>query len=872
MLGTGAPVDVTGATTAAQGRAQRAFGDFLNQSAESFGALNLGSSSAVQAARGRKAQDLSNMIAETGMMAEIQAAENAQTRRMQALGEERSGQELNLQRLLGQGGLELEGQRIRGSNLAAGLQGAGGIASRANQARLGAGNLALRGAGMMSPFRSGGGGEVAASPSGFGSRLYATHSGGGSKKRYNTTPMYTYGGKTYSESQVMSSKRPSKFKYHAPGSYQMGTYADGGIIPGQGPPDGEDNILAAVRSGELIVPEDLTKKIMAGTITGEKLIAQLQALADNSNDQIDFVSEFACGGIPHFARGGAPWMVDGMAPWQAERVKDKEREFENFLANYGAERSKNFTTEMALLGGGPEERRRVQRQLAIQSLGGEESAMRFFSDPELQKEARAAGEQFVKDWRGAPQVRMPSALDESALIDIGYSRLRTEGKPLKAVRDQSAEAVEQAIRQQAAAGSPKAQKQVAAMDFDPKQAAADLREQQWRTGREEALTGMYERSNQRMADRRFNERAIEDIMANLGPGGQPGLGNYVPQYAEGGIPSYQDGGVPWWAMYENMEETEDPGLPDIYQFLKEFSPQEIEGPPVPPTAPGDPEFMGPMQQEAATQPSYSITGAEGQDVLAEGLAPGQETQFGTTRGKGRGGLSVMGVEESELEKQRRRRDLANARVDLLSSYMMEKPTPRLAQALRQAQVEAGTANSYVQATEKSLIEAQNAMNDAKLREAQWKTAEANYARATAYTPKDELDALKLELTRVASGLAPREGEDVPTEEDIAGARAVLKIAEKDPMSATMMTQILKLGDANLINMMFNQMGWDVSARYPNIVDRIKSFVTGSPGISNNMILEPGGQLNTTDDALAKRRAELNDIFMQLAQMQGQGQQ
>ena len=105
LLSTGLPTDVSGLTNVAQARAGRQFEDFLGGAREKFGALNLGSSSALEAAKAREASRLSQGVAEQGIISGVGAAEAATGRRAGAFNPFLAANEQALQAKLGAGGL-----------------------------------------------------------------------------------------------------------------------------------------------------------------------------------------------------------------------------------------------------------------------------------------------------------------------------------------------------------------------------------------------------------------------------------------------------------------------------------------------------------------------------------------------------------------------------------------------------------------------------------------------------------------------------------------------------------------------------------------------------------------------------------------------
>lgn len=84
LLGTGAPVDVSGITDVAQQRAGRSFEDFLQGSNEQLGALGLGSSSSRDAIQAREAARLAQGVGETGILSQVGAQEAARGRQLGA--------------------------------------------------------------------------------------------------------------------------------------------------------------------------------------------------------------------------------------------------------------------------------------------------------------------------------------------------------------------------------------------------------------------------------------------------------------------------------------------------------------------------------------------------------------------------------------------------------------------------------------------------------------------------------------------------------------------------------------------------------------------------------------------------------------------
>src|SRR3990172_4013697 len=84
LLQSGAPVDVSPITQAAQGAAGRTFQDLMGQTNERFGALGLSSSSARTAALARGAQNLAAQVGEEGLRAGVGAQEAARQRQLGA--------------------------------------------------------------------------------------------------------------------------------------------------------------------------------------------------------------------------------------------------------------------------------------------------------------------------------------------------------------------------------------------------------------------------------------------------------------------------------------------------------------------------------------------------------------------------------------------------------------------------------------------------------------------------------------------------------------------------------------------------------------------------------------------------------------------
>lgn len=107
MINSGNPVDVSGITQAAQNTAGRTFQDLMGQTNEQFGAMNLGSSSARTGQLGRQAQNLAQGVGDTGLIAGVQAGENAANRQLGALGQAGNMRGQDLGALQGAGNLEV---------------------------------------------------------------------------------------------------------------------------------------------------------------------------------------------------------------------------------------------------------------------------------------------------------------------------------------------------------------------------------------------------------------------------------------------------------------------------------------------------------------------------------------------------------------------------------------------------------------------------------------------------------------------------------------------------------------------------------------------------------------------------------------------
>lgn len=105
LLKTGLPTDVSGLTDVAAARAGRQFEDFLGSARERFGALNLGSSSALEAAKAREAARLAQGVAEQGIISGVGAQEAARGRQLGAFNPFLGANEQALQARLGAGGL-----------------------------------------------------------------------------------------------------------------------------------------------------------------------------------------------------------------------------------------------------------------------------------------------------------------------------------------------------------------------------------------------------------------------------------------------------------------------------------------------------------------------------------------------------------------------------------------------------------------------------------------------------------------------------------------------------------------------------------------------------------------------------------------------
>lgn len=807
LISGGARTDVSPIIEAAQNRAQVGFEDFLNQSSESFGALNLGSSSAKDAARAREGARLQQEVANVGMEAQVGANERALDRMIPGLSALLQGSGQSLQGLLGLGGLDMQGKGIRSGNLRS-----------AGQLGLGADELlhrgktdALRGRQTQQEldYRTGG--------------MLPTTSGGVGK-RFGPGPHQGMGASASSGGMYVGSRGGMSSPFSAiggGGGTKRSFFNEGGEVEGSAPPDMGDTVLAMLTPEELVVPAELAQKIKVGSLKGDQLLKQLQGLFKKDQASVDLATGnafegFACGGPVRMAEGG-------------------QAGFEKFLLTHGAEHAKNFS-ERFRTSRNPEEQRRTFRALAVQNLGGEDAAFELYSNPELMRDAMAKGNEFIKSMRGTG-VKLPGGLDFTNPLGIGYSRLRTEGKPVREVSD---------------------------FTIDSNVVAAD-KKAATKQAREEASAAFDEFQAARLG-------LLEDRAAQ-GKRRHAGAGYNIPT----AIPGFQEGGQvdEHAALIEFLKQYVLPGEGVQYGPIEDAAPVYNAPEPVfpeipissPEFTPGDPGIPNlPVDQPLSL---FEERGRQGLSITKDGaelehLTPGTGSKFGTVR-EGQGGFSVMGVQDtsSPVEQAQRKAKLAQARVDLYGSFMTEKPTAKMGAMMQAAMKELDIANARVVEAQEAQSQVQTAENNARMAKAAEMNAQANMIRAQKEDPLDQQRRLEVEMTRIAQGQPPYEGAAVPTPEEVAAASRVLGVSATDPKMARMLKDVMATGDPTVINEMFKQLGLNMNARFPEWWEELP--IIGKE-TTNGIIVEPSGELNTESSAMAD---QLNTIRQTLAAMREQ---
>lgn len=309
LMKTGAPVDVSGAGEAAKTEAERMFRDISAGIQESMAAGGKMFSSAQTGFEDVAGKDVSTIMGEKILRAEIEAQEAAAGRRMGAAGTAMRGREADITAAGILGGLEMQEGKLGLES----LQSAAGTAAQAEELGLSGEQLELQSRlGQLSVMpglvgmRPGGGVGSRSSPVGGGYRASGLHGDPMQKMvsdMIRATSRFGVAERGLGGSAPAQTTMPSTFQTGLSSPLFRGLFSGdlGGKVPGAD--SGDDEVLALLRPEEVVIPPELVKKF-EGAKSKEPLIGAVQKLAKKKLPCNKFQSggRIQAGALPDYIR------------------------------------------------------------------------------------------------------------------------------------------------------------------------------------------------------------------------------------------------------------------------------------------------------------------------------------------------------------------------------------------------------------------------------------------------------------------------------------------------------------------------------------------------------------------------------------------